>query len=139
MSEHPVALFLHAGEYDRLHQGAAIAAAATAAGRKVEIFFFWWALRALVTGALSHPEGDARLGAPAEEAILHRLEAHSHPTAAELLAAARASGLCRLFACSASAELLGLRADALSDRVDSVVGWSGILARTEGITDRFYL
>ena len=135
----PVIVFLHSGDYDRLHQGAAIAATAAAAGREVEIFFFWWALRALAAGDLARPEIGGRLGSPEEEALLLRFEARSFPTAAELLAAARETGLCRLFACSASAELLGLRSDALEGKIDQLLGWAGILARTEGNPDRFYL
>jgi hypothetical protein len=36
-------------------------------------------------------------------------------------------------------EMLGLRPPQLEPLVDSIVGWSGILERTEGISDRFYL
>jgi peroxiredoxin family protein len=39
-----VVLFLHSGDYDRVHQGLSIAAAAVATGRTVEIYLFWWAL-----------------------------------------------------------------------------------------------
>ena len=133
MSENRVAVFLHSGDYDRVHQGAAIAAAAAAGGRPVEVFFFWWALRRLVNGGLATPEF-------ADEAELsHRFEARSYPTAAALLASARATGHCRVFACSASMEMLGLRPTQLEPLVDTILGWSGILERTQGIADRFYL
>src|SRR4051794_34734788 len=44
-----VAIFLHAGDYDRVHQGLSIAAAAGASGRRVDVFFFWWALERLLS------------------------------------------------------------------------------------------
>jgi peroxiredoxin family protein len=133
MSENRVAVFLHSGDYDRVHQGVAIAAAATAGGRACEIFFFWWALRRLVDGGLARPEFAA------EPDLAHRFETRGYPTAAALLTAARETGRCRVFACSASMEMLGFRPTELEPLVDSILGWSGILARTEGIVDRFYL
>ncbi len=133
MSERRVAVFFHSGDYDRLHQGAAIAAAAAAAERPVECFFFWGALKQLVAGGLAQP---AFPGAPE---LAHRFEARGFPTAASLLVSAREGGRCRVFACTASMELLGLRPPEVEPHVDSLLGWQGILARTEGVTDRFYL
>jgi peroxiredoxin family protein len=131
MPDPRVAVFLHSGDYDRVHQGAAIAAAASSAGRPVEVFFFWWALRRLVDGGLAKVDLDPDLS--------HRFETRGYPTAATLLQAARDTGHCRVFACSASMEMLGLRPPELEPLVDSILGWNGILARTEGVTDRFYL
>ncbi len=133
MSENRVAVFLHSGDYDRVHQGVAIAAAAASGGRPVELFFFWWALQRLVNGGLSRPEFAQ------DPDLAHRFETHGYPTATALLAAARETGRCRVFACSASMEMLGLRPPQLEPLVDTIVGWSAILARTEGVSDRFYL
>lgn len=134
-----VAVFLHSGAYDRIHQGLAIAAAAAAAGRPVQVFFFWWALDRLVRGDLNEPSFDepgvpqATLDA-AEDAI-----EGGYPTAAQLLEMVRGSGTCEILACSASARLIGQRPDVVASHVDRVVGWSAILALTAGISDRFYL
>ncbi|HUB07946.1 MAG TPA: hypothetical protein VMB50_13125 [Myxococcales bacterium] len=134
-----LAVFLHSGDYDRLHQGAAIAAAGAAAERDVEVFFFWWALQKLVAGELSQPSFEGHLPPGGGLDLEHRFEDRAFPTAAALLAAARETGRCRLFACTASMELLGLRPPEVEKHVDSLLGWQGILARTEGVTDRFYL
>ncbi|MHB8417695.1 MAG: hypothetical protein ACYDCL_06445 [Myxococcales bacterium] len=139
MSQPRLALFLHSGDYDRLHQGAAIAAAAAAAERSVDVFFFWWALARLVQGGLSQPSFEGKVPPEAGAELAHRFEARGFPTAAALLASAREAGRCRLFACTASMELLGLRPPQVEPLVDSLLGWQGILARTEGVTDRFYL
>lgn len=134
-----VALFLHSGDYDRLHQACSIAAAATASGRDVQVFFFWWALDALVRGTLDTPSFAE--GVAARETIEAAEDAFDsgYPTAAALLEVARASGHCTVYACSASAGLLGRRPDEIAGRVDQVVGWTAILGLTAGVVDRFYL
>lgn len=134
-----VAIFLHSGDYDRLHQAASIAAAATAAGRDVQLFFFWWALDRLISGGLEEPE--FRQGVAPQEVIESAEDAFEggYPTAAALLEVARATGKCTTYACSASAGLLGQRPDRIAEQVDQVVGWNAILALTAGVVDRFYL
>lgn len=134
-----VAVFLHDGAHDRIHQGCAIAAAAAASGRDVQVFWFWWALDRLVAGELDRPEIVSAGARPeAVEAAADAFE-RGAPTAASLLAAARETGRCTVYACSASAALLGRRPDEIARHVDMVVGWSTILALTEGVADRFYL
>jgi len=132
-------VFLHSGDYDRLHQGAAIAAAGVAAGRPVELYFFWWALERLAAGQLAQPSFGHACDETRAEALAHRFEQRAYPTAATLLESARRGGACRVFACSASMEILGLKPTALEPLVDSILGWSAILARTEGVADRYYL
>lgn len=127
----PIAIFLHSGDYDRLHQALAIAVTAASAGRPVEIFFFWWALARLV---------DDRLDAPdLPEPIADRFERRRIPTPRQLLGQLRELGGCRLFACSGSVEILGADRERLAVCVDQVIGWSTILQRTAGVVDRFYL
>lgn len=134
-----VALFLHSGEYDRLHQAASIAAAATASGRDVQVFFFWWALEELVRGGLAEPSFRAGLAPPDTLESAEDAFESGYPTAAALLEVARASGRCTVYACSASAGLLGRRPDQIAEKVDQVVGWTAILSLTAGVVDRFYL
>ena len=134
-----VAIFVHSGDYDRLHQAASIAAAATAAGRDVQVFFFWWALDRLCADGLEEPV--FRQGAAPPAAIEAAEDAFEggYPSAGALLEVARSTGKCTTYACSASAGLLGRRPDTIADRVDQVVGWNAILSLTAGVVDRFYL
>lgn len=132
-----VAIFLHAGDYDRVHQGCAIAAAAATAGRDVQLFLFWWALDLLLDGGFERPAFTAGT-ARAVEAAGDAFEKGA-PTAGQLLAAARETGRCTVYACSASAALIGRRQDEIAAKVDLVVGWTAILSLTEGVVDRFYL
>jgi len=127
-----VAVFLHAGEYDRMHQGLSIAASAAALGRPVEVFFFWWALERLVQDRLDAPD-------LARDDVNDRFEARAIPTLRQLLSHLKASGKCHLYACTGSGEALALPVPGMIQRVDQLVGWSTILSLTAGVTDRFYL
>jgi peroxiredoxin family protein len=128
-----LAIFLHSGEYDRLHQGLSIAAAGAALGRRVEVYFFWWALERILTDRLDEPDF------PDREEIAARFEARGLPTLRSLLAHLRASGQVTLVACSGSLAAIGRTPAEAEGRVDTLLGWTAILARTAGVTDRFYL
>lgn len=136
MSPEPnrVCVFLHDGSYDRVHQGLAIAASAVASGRRADVYWFWWALERLVRDRLDEPDFG-----PGREAHADRFEARGMPTLRELLAHLRESGLCSTFACSASLAALDVKPPELEGKVDQVIGWTAILQRTAGLTDRFYL
>ena len=127
-----LAIFLHSGAYDRLHQGLSIAAAGAALGRRVDIYFFWWALERLLTDRLDEPDF------PDREEVAARFEARGLPTLRTLLQHVRDSGQVTLVACTGSLAALGLTPQA-EGRVDTVLGWTSILIRTAGLTDRFYL
>ncbi len=133
-----VAIFLHGGDYDRLHQGCSIAASATAGGRDVQLFLFWWALDRFLEGGFAEPDF-SHLGPRPEAAAAEDAFEKGAPTAAALLQVARDSGRCMVYACSASANLLGRRPDEIARQVDQVVGWTAILGLTSGVIDRFYL
>lgn len=129
-----VVLFLHSADYDRLHQGLAIGAAATALGQKVELYFFWWALERLLDGRLDEPDFH-----PPRLDVADRFETRGLPTARQLLAHLRASGLCQVVACTGSLAALGRDVQAAAPHVDQVLGWTAILQRTAGVVERFYL
>jgi peroxiredoxin family protein len=128
----PVAIFLHRGEYDVVHQGLAIAAAAVSMGRPVELFFFWWALERLVKGELDEPDLE-------RDDVNATMELRRVPTARQLLDVVRDSGLGKVFACSGSMASIGLTPPDVEPRVDGLIGWTSILQRTQGVVDRFYL
>lgn len=128
-----LAVFLHSGDYDRLHQGLSIAATAAAAGRRVHVFLFWWALERLVRGPLDEHE------LPGREDVAARMEARGAPTLAQLLEAVRASGTATLHACTGSMAALGLTPPEVEAIADQLVGWTTILGLTRELPDRFYL
>src|SRR5205814_6231619 len=82
-----VAVFLHSGDYERMHQGLSVAAAAAASGREVLVFFFWWALERLVADRLDEPDFAGEQARAAD-----RFESRQLPTLRQLLEHARQSG-----------------------------------------------
>jgi peroxiredoxin family protein len=131
---HKVAVFLHSGDYDRLHEGLSIAASAAACARHVDVFLSWWALERVAHGKLEAPEFR-----PPREDVTDRFEARRLPTLKALLEHVRRSEGCTVYACTGSMEMLGLRKEALERWVDQFVGWTTILKLTEGVSDRFWL
>jgi len=127
-----VAIFLHTGAPDRLHQAFSIAATACAAGRPVDLYFFWFALEALAQGALGLPHFEGR------DDLTERFETDRYPTAQALLDVARSTGRCTTYACSASASLFGLGPERVAALVDHHVGMATILEASRGVVDRFY-
>ena len=128
-----VVVFLHSGDYDRVHQGLSIAAAAVASGRKAEVYLFWWALERFLDGALDDPDFTGR------DDVTHRFESRGMPTLRALLTHLTDSGLFTLAGCTGSLGALGAEARADASGISLWLGWSAILQRTAGVTDRFYL
>lgn len=128
-----VVVFLHSGEYDRVHQGLSIAASAVASGRRAEVYLFWWALERFLKGALDEPD------LPGREDVADRFESRGMPTLRVLLEHLADSGLCTLAGCTGSLGALGGESATAQSGIDVWLGWSAILQRTAGVTDRFYL
>lgn len=126
----PVTIFFQHGSYDAVHQGLSIAASATSLGRQVELYFFWFALDRLVRGPLDAPD--------LREDVADELEKRGVPTLRQLLEVVRSSGQATIFACSGSLAAVGLKPAQVEGLVDQIVGWTTILQRTAGITDRFF-
>ena len=128
-----LAVFLHSGAYDRVHQGLSIAAAGVALGRRVDVYFFWWALERFLTDRLDDPDF------PDRDDVVSRFEARGLPSLRALLDHLRRSGLVSLVGCTGSLAAIGLTPADAEGKLDTLLGWTAILARTAGVTDRFYL
>ncbi|HEY1907610.1 MAG TPA: hypothetical protein VGG91_16300 [Myxococcaceae bacterium] len=99
----------------------------------MEVYFFWWALERILTDRLDEPDF------PERDEVAARFEARGLPTLRTLLAHLKASGHVTLVACSGSLAAIGRTPAEAEGRVDTLLGWTAILARTAGVTDRFYL
>lgn len=128
-----VVVFLHSGEYDRVHQGLSIAVAAAASGRRVEVYLFWWALERFLKGALDEPDFTGR------EDVADRFESRGLPTVRVLLEHLKDTGLGTVAGCTGSLAALGGEPQTQGSGIDVWLGWSAILQRTANVTDRFYL
>jgi peroxiredoxin family protein len=109
-------ILAHGGGWDRRFQVSSLAAATAASGRRVDLVLFFAAL-----AAWASDRWDALDPEPPVDAS--RLAGLDFPPLSELLAAGRADGRIRLWACSASARILGLDLEAVQERVDVVAGW----------------
>ncbi len=128
----PVCVFLHRGDYDAVHQGLSVAVAASAIQRPVEVYFFWWALERLVRDQLDEPDLD-------RDDVNATMELRGVPTIRQLLNILRDAPSAKTFACTGSMAALGLLPPDVEPKVDQLIGWTGILQRTAGVTDRYYL
>lgn len=129
-SDAPILIFLHRGEYETVHQGLAIASAAVAMKRRVELYFFWWALERLIRGNLDEPDLD-------RDDVAATMELRAVPTIRQLVDSVRNSKLATLFACTGSMAAVGLSPAEVEAKVDVLIGWVAILQRTAGNADRF--
>lgn len=125
MSAQRLLLLCHHGGWDRLYQAASCAATAAATGWQVDVVFYFGALEKLMGGRLDEFTLEPR--DPAREAVLReRADEVGTRGPQRLFEVARATGLTKLFACSASLALLDAQAgdpERATEVVDAVVGW----------------
>jgi peroxiredoxin family protein len=131
-------LLCHAGGWDRLYQAFSAAATAAAAGRRVDLVFFFGALDKLMSGTLDEITLEPR-DASAEATLAARIEAAGTRPPSALLEAARRGKTVRLFACSASLALTGHTPEQARRVVDEVVGWPTILRLVDAGARVLYL
>lgn len=109
-------ILAHGGSWDLRYQVSALAASATAVGDRVDVALFFGALDAWVRGAWDRLD-------PAPPVDPEHLASLDFPPLTALLDGARATGKLRLYACSASARVLGLDPCEVQAEVDALCGW----------------
>lgn len=97
-------------------QISSLAASVAAAGDPVDVALFFDALHAWADGRWDDLD-------PRPPLTADRLEALNMPPLSEMLAPGREEGLIRVYACSASARMLGLDAARVQASVDAFLGW----------------
>jgi predicted peroxiredoxin len=121
-------ILAHGGSWDRRFQATSLAASVAAAGGRAEVALFFAALDAWARDRWDELDPDPPLAAAA-------IQAAAFPPLSSLLGPGRESGAIRLYACSASAGLLGLDPAEVQARVDALAGWP-TFARLIGEADR---
>lgn len=124
----PLIVFVSRREYEAMHLALSAALAAVSMGRKVELFFYWFALERLVKAK------DAEVDVRSD--VADAMERRQVPSWQDLYAQVRQSGLSTSFACSGSVAAMGLLPTDVEPHVDALIGWASILQRTRGATDR---
>ncbi len=133
-----LAIIMHSGSYDRIHQTFSIARAAIANEMEVHIFFSFWALRRLVKGEMDKLTLDEENNKfiPIIEENLKKTKTE---TPSQMLSSARKMGTLKIYACSASMGLLGIRKEDLISEVDRTMGFVSFLALSEDATISYYI
>ena len=109
-------ILAHGGSWDMRFQISSLAASVAAVGERVEIALFFGALDAWARGRWDELD-------PQPPVSAERLESLGMPPLSEMLAHGREEGLIRLYACSASARMLGLEIAQVQASVDAILGW----------------
>lgn len=112
----------HGGSWDRRYQVSALVASAAVDGAQIDLALFFGALDAWVRGRWDDHDPDPPLTAD-------RLAEVDFPPLSTLLEPAREGGKLRLFACSASVQLLGLGTREVMETVDAIMGWQSFSRR----------
>ena len=134
----PLLVLCHDGGWDHLYQAASCAGSAAAAGRRCDLVFFFWALERLAADRLDEIELQPR-DAEREALLAAQSQEVGTRSVSSMLNAARKTGLVRLFACSASANLVGADVDVVAERVDEIIGWPTVLRLSERAAHVLYL
>jgi len=116
-----LSILLISGSRDRALAALNLAAAALALGRPASLFLTWEAMGRFAAGTLDAAPLPAGVPAAAAAALA------GQPPIAESLQGLRRQGL-KLYACSATIQMMGLDAQALAERVDGIAGAASFLA-----------
>jgi peroxiredoxin family protein len=126
-----LAIIVHSGTLDKLYCAFILGSTATSMDMEAHLYFTFWGLNMLVKGALE------KAGLPAtykhlEEQLKKKLEEMKYPTPYELLKRMKTSGLLKIYACSPSMEMFGIKREDLIPEVDEIAGASTFLNVASG-------
>jgi len=131
-------IFAHNATYDKLHQVATLGLTAAAMGKDVIVVLLFWTIKKLAEGRLDAVDFPPEYGAATEE-VARLLKEKKVPAISEMFQEAKQVGQFRIVACSAGLEYMGVDADAVSKRVDSVMGLPAILSLTAGAETTLFI
>lgn len=127
-----LAIIAWSGTVDKLYPVAILSSAAAAGGWEVEVFFTFWGLNAIRKEMLNAPPKIAAEFSEYAPAVAQAIKAMNFPPWHQLLAQAKAMGNVRIYACSTTMEMFGIKdKSALADFVDEVVGAATFLERAK--------
>jgi peroxiredoxin family protein len=121
-----LAIIVQSGTLDRLYSALILGSTAAAMDIEVHMYFTFWGLNTLVKGALQ------KVGLPAtykhmEEQLKKKLQEMKYPTPYELLKRMKASGLVKIYACSPTMEMFGVKKEDLIPEIDEIAGAAAFL------------
>ncbi len=116
-----IAIIAHGGTLDCLYPIFILASSAASMDWEIHVYFTFWGLNTLIKGAMEKvglPVDYKHLEAPMRE----RLKQMNYPTPYEMLKRLKESGLLKIYACSPTMEMLGVKKEDLIPEVDKIVG-----------------
>ncbi len=121
-----LAIIVHSGTLDRLYCAFILGSTATSMDMEAHFYFTFWGLNVLVKGGLE------KAGLPAtykhmEEPLKKKLEEMKYPTLHALLKRMKESGLLKIYACSPTMEMFGVKKEDLIPEVDEIAGATAFL------------
>jgi peroxiredoxin family protein len=121
-----LAIIVHSGTLDKILCAFILGSTATSMGMEAHFYFTFWGLNMLVKGGLE------KAGLPAtykhmEEQMKKKLKEMKYPTPYEMLKRMKASGLLKIYACSPTMEMFGIKREDLIPEVDKIAGASAFL------------
>ncbi|HEY7533645.1 MAG TPA: hypothetical protein VH681_12800, partial [Nitrospiraceae bacterium] len=100
-------LFAHNATYDKLHQVATLGLTAAAMGKDVIVVLLFWTIKKLAEGKLDAIDFPPEYSDSAGE-VARLLKEKNVPKISEMLQEAKLVGRCRIIACSAGLEYMGV-------------------------------
>jgi len=116
-----LAMIIESGTLDRLYCAFILASTAVAMDMEAHLYFTFFGLNMLRKGAME------KAGLPAtyknlEEDLKKKLIAMKYPTPYEMLKRLKASGLMKIYACSPTMEMFGVKKEDLIPEVSEIAG-----------------
>ena len=116
-----LALAIQSGTIDKLYCAFILASTAVAMDWEAHLYFTFWGLNSLMKGALEKARLPGDYG-HLEETMRKNLERMKYPTPYEMLKRLKQSGLTKIYACTPTIEMFGIKKEDLIPEVDSMVG-----------------
>ena len=116
-----LALAVQSGTIDKLYCAFILASTSVAMGWEAHLYFTFWGLQSLAKGAMEKARlpGDYK---HLEETMRKNIERMKYPSPYDMLKRIKQSGQCKIYACTPTMEMFGVKRDTLVPEVDSMVG-----------------
>ncbi|MGB0911859.1 MAG: hypothetical protein ACPGYT_15980 [Nitrospirales bacterium] len=131
-------IFAHNATYDKLHQVATLGLTAAAMDKDVTVVLLFWTIKKLSEGRLNELDFPPEYAGQSAE-VAKLIKERNVPLITDMLDEAKKVGQCRVVACSAGLEYMGVNADVVAKHVDEVMGLPAILSLTAGAETTLFI
>jgi peroxiredoxin family protein len=116
-----IALIVQSGTIDKLYCAFIMASTSVAMGWEAHLYFTFWGLQSLTKGTMEKATlpGDYK---NLEETMRKNLERMKYPSPYEMLKRLKQSGQCKIYACTPTMEMFGVKKEDLIPEIDNLVG-----------------